>query len=186
MTGPKRETQWVLSAQTGDLQAFDLLLKSIQEPLFRYVFNIVRRQHLAEDILQEVFIRIYRKLRWLRQAELFRPWAYRIASREAFKHLKRERHWSDQVRDELTLETIPAAAIDAPFEPELIQRLPSLIENISPAGRAVIVLHYLDEMTIEDIAAVLEIPIGTVKSRLSYGLKSLRQQISREVKANES
>lgn len=186
MTGPKRETQWVLSAQAGDLQAFDSLLKCVQEPLFRYVFNIVREQHLAEDILQEIFIRIYRKLRWLRQPELFRPWAYRIASREAFKHLKRERRWSDQVRDELVLETIPAASTEVTFEPSLAGRLPALIENISPAGRAVIVLHYLDEMTIEDIAAILEIPIGTVKSRLSYGLKSLRQQIAREAQANES
>ena len=55
---------------------------------------------MAEDVLQEVFIRIYRKLQWLREPEVFRSWAYQIATRETFRHLKRERRWADQIGDE--------------------------------------------------------------------------------------
>lgn len=96
----QRESWWVLQAQSGSHEALNELFKSLQEPLFRYVASLVRDQHLAEDILQEVFIRIYRKLRWLREPAAFRAWAYQIASREAFRYLNRERRWSDQIRDE--------------------------------------------------------------------------------------
>lgn len=96
----QRESWWVLQAQCGDHEALNELFRSVQEPLFRYIVSLVRDQHLAEDILQEVFIRIYRKLRWLREPQAFRAWCYQIASREAFRYLNRERRWSDQVRDE--------------------------------------------------------------------------------------
>ena len=151
----QRESWWVLQAQSGSHEALNELFRSVQEPLFRYIVSLVRDQHLAEDILQEVFIRIYRKLRWLREPEAFRAWTYQIASREAFRYLNRERRWTDQVRDEATLTTLPA--------------------GLSPASRAVVVLFYLHEMSLIETAAVLDIPVGTAKSRLAYGLQSLRR-----------
>src|SRR6476659_9078513 len=105
----QRESWWVLQAQSGSNEALDELFKSVQGPLFRYVVSLVKDQHLAEDILQEVFIRIYRKLRWLREPHAFRAWSYQIASREAFRYLNRERRWTEQVRDEATLAAVPAA-----------------------------------------------------------------------------
>lgn len=170
-----RESWWVLQAQSGSHEALSELYKSVQEPLFRYIVSLVRNQHLAEDILQEVFIRIYRKLRWLREPEAFRAWAYQIATREAFRYLNRERRWSDQVRDEATLTALPANVNEREFPRELIDALPRLVENLSPASRAVVVLFYLHEMSMVETAAVLDIPVGTVKSRLAYGLESLRR-----------
>src|SRR4030095_1214837 len=108
----EQENWWVLQAQSGSREALNELFKSIQEPLFRYIVSLVRDQHLAEDILQEVFIRIYRKLRWLRDPEVLRAGAYQIASREAFRYLNRERRWRDQVRDESVLTSIPADSRD--------------------------------------------------------------------------
>jgi RNA polymerase sigma factor (sigma-70 family) len=70
---------------------------------------------------------------------------------------------------------IPAPFIDYKFEPELEKSLPRLLANISPASRAVIVLHYIHELTIDEVAEVLGIAVGTVKSRLAYGLDSLRK-----------
>jgi len=172
----EHETWWVLRAQSGDREALNELLKTIQEPLYRYISTLVREPTPAEDILQEVFIRIYRKLGWLREPKVFRAWAYQIATRETFRYLKRERHWADQVRDEEILKTIPALPARAEFAAELTEQLPQLIANLSPASRAVIVLYYLEEMSLDETAAVLEIPIGTVKSRLAYGLESLRRQ----------
>ena len=84
MESSNQEIRWVLRAQTGDHEALDALLRSVQEPLYRYIVSLVSSRTLAEDILQEVFLLLYRKLRWLREPELFRPWAYRIATREAF------------------------------------------------------------------------------------------------------
>ena len=180
MTSPKQETWWVLRAQSGDREALGELLQAIQEPLYRYIFRLVGERNLAEDILQEVFIRIYRKLRWLREPELFRPWAYRIASREAFKFLKRERRWLEQVRDEATLGAIEAHPPEENFAPELIEHLPALVARVSPASRAVLILHYLHEMPLAEVAAVLGIALGTVKSRLAYGLSILRREIKEQ------
>ena len=175
-----RESWRVLQAQSGNREALNELFKSVQEPLFRYIVSLVRDQNLAEDILQEVFIRIYRKLRWLREPEAFRAWTYQIASREAFRYLNRERRWSDQVRDEATLTAVPANENDGEFSSELLETLPQLVGNLSPASRAVVVLFYLHELSLMETAAVLEIPVGTVKSRLAYGLESLRRSFKKE------
>ncbi|HYP27338.1 MAG TPA: RNA polymerase sigma factor [Blastocatellia bacterium] len=176
MATEKREIMRVLLAQTGDRAALDELFRNIEVPLYRYILSLVREPGLAEDALQEVLLLIYKKLYWLRQPELFRPWAYRIASREAFRSLRKERRWSDQVRDEAVLEAIPAPAQDA-FEPELLERIPDLLGRVSPGNRAVLVLHYLHEMSLQEVADVLGLPVGTVKSRLSYGLATLRKNL---------
>ncbi|MGH9800819.1 MAG: RNA polymerase sigma factor [Blastocatellia bacterium] len=172
----KQEVFLVLRAQAGDREALDELFQLVQEPLYRYIVSLAGSRTLAEDILQEVFILIYRKLRWLREPEVFRSWAYRIATREAFKHLKRERRWSDASIDETVLEELPAPARDA-LTTELVSQL---VEQVSPASRAVIVLHYLHEMQLDEVADVLGLALGTVKSRLAYGLGSLRKQITNQ------
>jgi RNA polymerase sigma-70 factor, ECF subfamily len=172
-----KESWLVLRAQTGDREALDELLKAVQGPLYGYVFKLTGDGALAEDVLQEVFLRIYRKLGWLRDPELFRPWAYRIASREAFRRLRREQRWFEQVRDEGVLEAIPALPPEEEFAPELIEHLPRFIARVSPASRAVLILHYFHEMSLAEVADVLGLALGTVKSRLSYGLYSLRRAI---------
>ena len=180
MTVSKQEIFLILRAQSGDKQAFDELLKSIQAALFRYIFRLVGEYALAEDILQEVFIIIYRKIRWLENPKLFRAWCYRIASRETFKHLKKEKRWSEQLRNEEILEKVPVKTSEEIYEPELIEKLPTLMSEVSPASRAVLILHYLDETPLSEVAEILNISLGTVKSRLAYGLTNLRQKIKRE------
>jgi RNA polymerase sigma-70 factor (ECF subfamily) len=179
MTGSERETWWVLRAQAGDREALEELLKGVQAPLHRYLLRLTGRRELAEDVLQEVFMRVYRKLRWLDDPALFRPWAYRIATREAFKAIRRERRWTEQVRDEEVLSALPARDEEEAADADLVARLPRLVERVSPASRAVLLLHYLDGLSLEEVADVLEISAGTVKSRLSYGLAALRRLLGR-------
>src|SRR6476659_893126 len=153
----------VLRAQSGSHEALNELFKLLQQPLFRYLKNLVREEFKAEDILQEVFIRMYRKLKWLREPRALRPWAFQIATREAFRYLKREKRWANETADD---ELLPQATVTEKVSGELISRLPELIGKLSPASRAVIVLYYLNELSLNETAAVLEIPVGTVKSRL--------------------
>jgi RNA polymerase sigma-70 factor, ECF subfamily len=174
MESGKQETWLALRAQAGDREAFDRLFRMLQEPLYRYIFSLVGARAPAEDVLQEVFILIYRKIRWLREPELLRPWVYRIATREAFKHLKRERRWTDKAEDESVLLDLPAPSRDD-LAPEMITHL---VERLSPASRAVIVLHYLHEMPLAEIAEVMGVAVGTVKSRLAYGLDMMRRQLT--------
>lgn len=175
-----RETRLVLRAQMGDRDALDELFQLMQSPLYHYIKGLVGEDHLAEDVLQEVFLRIYRKLGWLREAKLFRPWCYRITTRETFRRLKRERSWRELVREEEVLQTVAMPLNEAPLHEEWIERLPEMIGQLSPASRAVMALHYLEHLTLEEIAQQLSLAIGTVKSRLAYGLSILRQEVSHE------
>lgn len=175
--GAEREGFLVLRAQAGDREALDALLASVQEPLYRYALSLVGERQLAEDVLQETFMRVYRKLGYLREPALFRPWAYRVATREAFRHLKRERRWAEQLRDEDALNALPAPPAREEFAPVLSGRLRETVAALSPASRAVVVLYYLHEMSLEETAGVLGVPLGTVKSRLAYGLEALRRQL---------
>jgi len=172
----KHEALWVLKAQCNDREALESLLRSVQPDLYRYLSGLVGPFH-ADDVLQDVLILICRKLAWLRTPELFRHWAYRIASRAAFRHLNKERRRPGQVQDEsISLEQLPVPA--GRPSAETLEGLLDL-HCIPPASRAVLVLHFQQELTLPEVAAVLAIPLGTVKSRLASGLAALRNQSSK-------
>jgi len=177
-TRQNEETLWVLRAQTGDLAALESLLAKVEAPLYRYVATLVGEPARAADVLQETFVRIWRKLVWLRDPSLFRPWAYRIASREAFRSLSRDRRWSD-VADGRELEAL-AAPEPPTLDPGLRERLAGFVRALPPASRAVILLVYFEDFTLAETAAVLGVPPGTVRSRLAYGLAKLRGRVQAE------
>jgi RNA polymerase sigma-70 factor (ECF subfamily) len=113
----------------------------------------------------------------LRDPELFRPWAWRIASRASFKFLKRERRWSNAHSEAGLPDDLPARP---ELTPELFSELPAILEQLSPASRAVLPLHYVEDLSIEETAAILDITAGTARSRLAYGLTCLRKSMQRK------
>jgi RNA polymerase sigma-70 factor (ECF subfamily) len=173
----RHEVQLVLRAQYGDLEALEELLRKVQGSLLGYISRLVGRSD-AEDVLQDVFLQICRKLIWLREPELFRPWIFRVSSRAAFAFLRRKRRWSEKCDAEVVMEDLPA-----PVQKDLSElacETLELLDKISPASRAVLLLHYFHDLTLVEVAAILEISTGTVKSRLAYGLSSLRDLVKRE------
>jgi RNA polymerase sigma-70 factor (ECF subfamily) len=173
MTEPwNRDGLAVARAIAGDREVLDAVLAALDRPLYRYISKLVARREMAEDVLQEVLFRICRKIGWLRDPDLFRPWAFRIASRECFRQLRSEKRRGEEILNLDTLETAANEGVTQEWEPRLLD----WIDELPPASRAVIVLHYLEEMSLEEVAAVLDIPPGTVKSRLAYGLARLRQR----------
>jgi RNA polymerase sigma-70 factor (ECF subfamily) len=171
------QTLLVLLAQTGDRTALEKLLHEAYPPLRRYIRGLVGAA-LADDILQETSLQIFRKLPYLREPAVFRPWTFRIASRIAFSHLKHARRW--QSLDDAPLEelTISNPSIGEPPDEAFL----TLLDNVSPASRAVLLLRYQHDLTLEESAAILEIPIGTAKSRLHYGVTTLRKFLHSERK----
>ena len=164
----------VLRAQSGDRAPLEALLQDVQTPLRRYLAGMIGDTAAADDVLQETLVRIYRKLRWLDDPALFRPWAYRIASREALRWLAKTRQSRARERemDDVQLEAM-ADTPPAPVDPREVERL---VESASPASRAVLILHYQHDLTIDEVAEVLGLAPGTVKSRLAYGLRRLRER----------
>ncbi len=176
-SGSSEEVRLVLLAQTDDRESIERLLVGVQSGLLRYISGLVG-QECADDVLQDVFVKIWRNLRWLDRPELFRPWAYRIASRTCFRFLKRERRLAERGYPEPVLEEL--TGVSRVETPELIAGLESVVGRLSPASRPVLMLHYGQDLPIEDVAAVLDISIGTAKSRLAYGLACLRKLSRKE------
>jgi RNA polymerase sigma-70 factor (ECF subfamily) len=170
-------TLLVLLAQTGDRAALEQLLHQTYPPLRRYITRLAG-EAFAEDILQESSIQIFRKLPFLREPAVFRPWTFRIASRIAFSHLKHARRWEP-------LEAAPSEPL-ATLNPSLgeppDEAFFALLDRVSPASRAVLLLHYQHDLSLEECAAILEIPVGTAKSRLNYGVSTLRKHLTAERK----
>jgi RNA polymerase sigma-70 factor, ECF subfamily len=172
----RQEAQWVLRAQCDDREALENLLRSIQPFLRRFILGIVGPSHV-DDVLQDVLVRVCRSIKALNSPELLRPWAYRIASRQSFRHLKKEKWGPEQAADASFLDNV--AAPNGRPSTELLQELLSL-NDLSPASRAVLALHFEEELPLAEIAAILDLPLGTVKSRLAYGLNAIRKYLGRK------
>jgi len=171
------QTLLVLLAQSGDRVALEELLREAYGPLRRYITRLAGAD-LADDILQETAVQIFHKLQFLREPAVFRPWTFRIASRIAFSHLKHARRW--QPLDDAPTEhfTTMHPSLGEPTD----EAFSTLLDHVSPASRAVLLLHYQHDLSLEESAAILEIPIGTAKSRLHYGVNTLRKHLTAERK----
>jgi RNA polymerase sigma factor (sigma-70 family) len=166
----------VVRAQLGDLGALDRLLRVVQAPLYAHIAYVTRDPDAARDVLQNVLLTISRALGQLDDPRLLRAWAFRIATRAAVRHSKRRRETE-------TLDDLPempaeirAAQADDIDAIELTSTLTAAIEELPPACGIAVRLRYFEELSLVEIAEALDVPVGTVKSRLSYGVALLRQR----------
>ena len=176
----RSEGRLVLRAQTGEVAAWDALLSATQAWLHAYLRRLLNDTHLADEVLQEVFLLTFRKLRFLHEPLAYRAWVYRIASRQAFRHIKREQKHSGPMAGEEHLDANTASAPSDPPDPDLLDRIRGKVQRLPPNTRAVFVLHYYEGMSIRQTADVLDLSNGTVKSRLAYGLARLREQVTED------
>jgi RNA polymerase sigma-70 factor (ECF subfamily) len=174
-----RGTVWlVLRAQSGDRAALEAVLAHADGLLRPYATLMLRDADAADDVLQDVLLLVYRKLATLREPRAFAAWARRIASREIFRALRGQR--AHEQRHEELPPDLPAGGDPPPPAEGLLQRRPELLARVSPASRAVLALHYIDDLSLDETAAILDLPMGTVKSRLAYGLATLRRVLGEE------
>ena len=165
--------QLAARAQLGDCLALETLLRRLADPLRAHIAFLTRDTDRAEDLLQDVLLRIAGKLSDLREHRWVRAWAYRIATREALRQVARERRVAL-----ISLEAAEGIPADEPLEDPLLRgQLLSAVAALPEASQLVIRLHYLDGLTQPEVAEVLGIPIGTVKSRIAYGLGRLRERL---------
>ena len=172
----EREQLPVPQARAGDPAAWDTLFRRYQLPLYVYVFEMVHDEGASLDIVQETFINAVRHLESLRQDEKFGSWLFGIA------HQKCLQRWRKQGREERVLEEFGAAGDEweAGADELLVRReqeaeFMKLLNQLAPAHRSVLLLHFVEEFGLEEIAGITGTALGTVKSRLHYAKKTLRK-----------
>jgi RNA polymerase sigma-70 factor (ECF subfamily) len=175
-----REQLPIAQARSGDPEAWDVLYRRYQLPLYVYVFELVRDEQASLDLVQETFINAARHLATLREDHRFGSWMFGIA------HQKVIQRWRKSHREQLSFEELPEQALHGDPTPDelLIQqeeasRFMTLLNDLPPAHRSVLLLHYLEEFSLEQIAEVTGTSIGTIKSRLHYARKTLRKLLGR-------
>ena len=171
----------VPQARAGDPAAWDILFLRYQLPLYVYAFELVHDEQASLDIVQETFINATRHLGGLREDAKFGSWLFGIA------HQKCLQRWRRQGREAAALEELAAAPAESEDDPaELLVRaeqedaIMKLLNELPVAQRSVLLLHFIEGFSLEDIATVTGAALGTVKSRLHYAKKALKKLIDEE------
>ena len=170
----------VLALQKGDRDAFASLLARYQNRLYRYLLRWVREQASAEDLFQQTWLRVIENIGRYDPGRNFEAWLFTVARNVAIDHLRRRRPGSlDEPAGETPSlgECLPAetpGALDQILCSERAELVQRVLVSQPPLYREILSLRFEEEMKLEEIAEVLSIPLGTVKSRLARALEQLR------------
>jgi RNA polymerase sigma-70 factor (ECF subfamily) len=172
----ENEFDLITAAQQGDQRSFGELVHRHREGVINIVYRMCGNAHLAEDAAQEAFIRAWQSLHSYHPRSPFRNWVYRIAINIALDALRREREMGDV--DTLTLassEDRPETVVEREEQAEQVRWA---VLALPPASRVVLVLREYEGLSYQEIADTLDIPIGTVMSRLNYARGRLRESLA--------
>jgi RNA polymerase sigma-70 factor (ECF subfamily) len=169
----------VAAARNGDADAWNTLFKRYQLPLYTYVFELLHDEQASLDIVQETFINSARHIAGLRQNDKFGSWLFGIA------HQKCIQRWRKARPAEIPIDETGGDYADSSDNPEefLIRKEQEAgfmrsLEELAPAHRSVLLLHFIEDFSLEEIAAVTGTAVGTVKSRLHYAKKALKKRLA--------
>jgi RNA polymerase sigma-70 factor (ECF subfamily) len=167
--------EWiVVRCQLGERAAFDALIERWHEPLWKYAVRVTGDADTAADILQEVWLRVFRGLIRLRDTSKFRAWVFGIARRVLMDRLRSK--YRQPPTDDIDLDTVAAIDVEDDIEEELAL-MHAELAGLPAVERDVLVLFYLRELSLSEIADVAGVPVGTVKSRLFRARRLLRSHI---------
>jgi RNA polymerase sigma-70 factor (ECF subfamily) len=176
------DSEIIAQAQAGDLRAFETLYRKHAQQVYRTALAILGNGQAAEEVLQDCFLRAYKHLQRLNGDPSVGPWLHRVAVNLCYSRLR---------RNCLALVTVSLESVSNRLFPSLgpspeestqhsemraaIQRG---IASLDFKHRSVVVLYYLQEFSLEEVAYILDCPVGTVKSRLHYARKELSQRLT--------
>jgi RNA polymerase sigma-70 factor (ECF subfamily) len=163
-------------ARAGSPEAWDALFQRYQLPLYAYVFELVQHEQSSLDVVQETFINAIRYLHTLRDDHKFGSWLFGIA------HQKCVQQWRRQGKAEVLLpepELATLVGLDEAPDEQLIRKeqeaeFMTSLHQLPPPQRSVLLLHFIEEFSLQEISAITQTPLGTVKSRLHYAKQALR------------
>jgi RNA polymerase sigma-70 factor, ECF subfamily len=164
----------VLKARRGDVDAYNVLVSRWEKRVFNYLLRLVGTREDAEDVNQDVFLKGYQRLRDLDDPARFAPWLFRIAHNEAFSLLRKRRPEAEP-------------ALNPPVETprlhpiELNLAVEAALARLPEEQREAVLLKIYQGFKFEEMAAILDCPVSTVKSRVYTGLERLKQTLAPQV-----
>lgn len=181
--------EWVQRVQNGDVDAFEILIQRHQKPVFNLLYRWLGDSDEASDAAQEVFLAAYRGIQEFRGDALFSTWLYRITFNQAINRRRglavdqARRAASDPELDEAAdpLANLPHPGPDPAQEAEQKERQTRIqqgLNDLKEEEALIILLHDLQELPYEEIARILKLPLGTVKSRLHRARLALRAKLA--------
>ena len=169
----------------GVEEAYEILIQRYQQPVYNLVCRLLNDPTDASDIVQEVFLKVFRNIRSFRGNSSLKTWIYRIAVNEAYNH---RRWFSRHQRQEVALgaeEGMPSYAdnladpgrtpFDQAADHDTRALVESALEKLNAKFRAAVILRDIEDLSYEEIATVLDVSLGTVKSRILRGREALRK-----------
>ena len=186
----RTDVQLMLDVKAGDEQSFELLLRKYRTPLVNFLYRMVRNTAVAEDLAQEVFIRVYRAREQYAPSAKFTTWMFRIATNLALNSMRDNRHRQMDISMDQTIDTgeDEIQALEVPdrapsVEQELVARsraelIMKAIHALPEKQRAAVLLHKYQELDYDEIARVLECSESALKSLLFRAYETLRVQLA--------
>ena len=174
---PANETELVARAQSGNRNAYSELVRNHAQGVLNVVYRMCGDMQVAEDAAQETFIQAWLQLPSYRPRSSFRNWLYRIAVNTAIDMLRKDKRILPGAVEDMSLSDPgpdPEAMVASSERTAMVQ---AAVLALPDASRAVLVLREYEDLSYQEIAEALDIPVGTVMSRLNYARKLLKEKL---------
>ncbi len=168
----------VLECQRGDPRALDRLVERWNKRLLVHAFRLVGEQEGAKEVVQEAWLAVVRGVQKLQDPSRFRPWVFQIVTHKAADFV-RKAQLQRRSEAELRARAESSAALDNAERKDDDDTMQRALARLPPDSRAILALLYIEEMSVVEIAQVLGVPAGTVKSRLHSAREQLKETIER-------
>jgi RNA polymerase sigma-70 factor (ECF subfamily) len=176
-TANRTRDEWLaLRCQAGETGAFDDLVAVMERPLLYYAAKLLGDHEIALDVLQEVWVRVFRNIRRLKDPGSLRPWLYRLAHGIAVDRIRTS---AARERAEDEHADLFEEADEPSFKGEDADAIHAALDRLELKHREALTLHFLEDFSIAEIAAVVGCPEGTVKSRIYHGKKQMKEILLR-------
>lgn len=175
------DEELVLLARQGDTGAFDELVVRHQGAVYRAALSALRLREDAEEVTQDAFVRAWSGLRRFRGDASFKTWVLTIVWRQAISRRRNVMHWwrrRDRIEDAPPIQDLRSRADDATRDRELRSHITAAIEALTPKLRDTLLLVQAGEYEYDEIGAMLRIPVGTVKWRVSEARRLVRARLA--------
>ena len=165
----------ILRCQIGDKDAFAELIERYQAPLRYFISRLSGNSETAEDIFQDTWLTVIRRIHSLKKIDAFPTWLYRIARNKVYQQLRRKKMLSEL--DENI--AVPNDTENDVFSPEDAAKIHRCLTELRPEHKEVLMLRFLEQMSYQQISEVLNCSLGTVKSRIHYAKLALKKEMEK-------